>query len=260
MDYWKKEAEKLHCAENLEWNFPEQKQGRLGIFGGHSGGFATEVKIAGVVSEKFKFLGEVKNFFPESLKKNFPVMANLEFLPATESGSLKKSAELLEAVKGVDFSLFLGDFSKNSETAIAASEAISECPGGVVVTRDTVDLVSSEMENLIMNEKLTIVGSLAQVQKVFKAVYYPRMILLSQPLSQVIETLHKFTLSYPLSLMTFHEGFVLVARNGKVYSVALSKTKYSPLTLWSGEVAAKASVYLMFNGTHPVESLLAGLE
>ena len=98
-----------------------------------------------------------------------------------------------------------------------------------------------------MNEKLIIFASMAQLQKLFRAVYYPKVLLLSQSLVQVAEALHKFTLSYPISIITFHSGQILVAKNGNVNVVPLEKSGYSPITIWNGELAAKIVALNLYN-------------
>ncbi len=85
------------------------------------------------------------------------------------------------------------------------------------------------------------------------------MILLSQPLTQIAETLHKFTLSYEVSIITFVGGHILVAKNGLVRAVPLEKTGYSPLTMWSGELAAKIAVMNLFNPGKPIEASVSAL-
>ena len=264
LKYWKKDLDPKKLAGELSWNFPEQKAGEVVIVGGNSQNFATEVKLAEFLALKFPFLSEIRNFFPESLKKNLPSLPNFSFFPATENGSFRKSCELRNALKielkDPACAIFVGDFSKNSETEIAVSELIENSPEvPTVIARDGVDLVANEAEKFLLRENVTVVASMAQLQKIFRAVYYPKMLLLSQPIFPIVETLHKFTLSYPVSILTFHEGKILCARNGNVNSVEIEKTAYSPISLWSGEVAARGAVFQMFNPGRELEALVAGI-
>lgn len=259
-DYWLKNAEKYQKALDLAWNFPEQKTGALGIIGGNSASFMTEVKISEFLTKNYPFLKFVKNVFPDSLKKNFPPLENLIFCESTESGSIKRSPEFRSCLEESDCGLILGDLSKNSETALAVLELLSNSKQTqLVLTRDALDLVSNEATSFIMQENLTLFGSLAQLQKLFRALYYPKMLLLSSPLLPVIETLHKFTLSYPVSILTLHEGNIICASNGKVATISLDKTPYSPISLWSGELAAKLAVFKLYNPNSPYESLIASI-
>ena len=124
-----------------------------------------------------------------------------------------------------------------------------------LITRDSVDLLTeNQPERWLMNENLIIFASVAQLQKLLRAVYYPKMLLMSQSLVQVVEVLHKFTLSYPVSIVTLHNEQILVAGNGVVKAVPLAKSGCSPITLWNGEMAAKIVGMNLFNPSNVVNA------
>ena len=262
LSYWRRDADELRSEAELCWNFPEQKTGAVAIIGGSLGNFANEVRLSEFFSGKLPFFLEVKNYFPDSLKANFPRgLLGLEFFPSTESGSFARSPELNSSLMKVGAAVLFGDFSKNSETAISISELLERSfDTEMVLTRDAVDLVAPEAERWLDRDNVTIIASLAQLQKVFRAVYYPRPILLSQPLLPTVETLHKFTLSYPVGILTFHEGEIIAAVDGKILSMPIERSDYSPISLWSGEVAAKALTFLKFNRKKRAESLIAAVK
>ncbi|MBR3256993.1 hypothetical protein IKG02_01735 [Candidatus Saccharibacteria bacterium] len=258
--FWDKSGKSIKNAQELPWNFPEQKQGVLSIIGGNSGSFSTEIRIAEHLQKSFPFIKSIKNLFPDSLKKQLPSLENLEFFESTESGSFKRSLDFRNSLSGSNFALFLGDFSKNSETALAVADVIKSSPETpILLTRDTIDLIQNEAESFISRENLTIVASMVQLQNLFRALYYPKVLLLSQPLLPVLETLHKFTLSFPVSILTFHEENIVCANSGKIVTIPISETNFSPIGLWSGELASNISVFRMINPNLPLESLLAGV-
>ena len=124
-----------------------------------------------------------------------------------------------------------------------------------LITRDSVDLlVENQPDRWLMNENLIIFASVAQLQKLLRAVYYPKMLLMSQSLVQVVEVLHKFTLSYPVCVVTLHNEQILVAGNGLIKAVPLAKSGYSPLMLWSGEMAAKIAGMNLYNPSRVVDA------
>ena len=242
---WQKQ-EKMLFPET-EWNLPEQKMGKLTIVGGSRGAFSNEVRVAEYASQKLRF-SEVELCFPESIRASLPVgMPNVIFGEATSAGSFLEFPRMK-----TDFVLHLGDFTKNAETKKALDDKIKNEVTPFILTRDAVEAVSAE--NYLENEKATVVASLAQVQKNIKEVYYPKMIMLSAPILPIFEALHKFTLSYKITLVTFHEGLVLVAKNGKIVSTAISKTGYSPLSLWGGQLAVKIAMYQYFNPGKSLEA------
>jgi hypothetical protein len=76
-------------------------------------------------------------------------------------------------------------------------------------------------------------------------------------MSQLIETLHKFTLSYPLTLATFHEGQIIIARDGQVISEELGDTEYTQLSMWDGKLQARAAVLALWNREQAIERVVA---
>ena len=126
-----------------------------------------------------------------------------------------------------------------------------------LITRDSIDLITeNKPEKALMNENVIWFISMAQLQKLLRSVYYPKMLLLSQSLVQVAEVLHKFSLSYPAKIITFHSGQILVAENGLVKAVPLEKANYSPITLWSGELAAKIVGMNLYNPNRFLEATI----
>ena len=185
---------------------------------------------------------------PESLKKNLPSLPNFVFVPATSAGTFGESKVLYDVFNTADANLILGDFSKNSITSKAVASACAAAEKMTLITRDSVDLLSeNHPDRLLMNERIIIFASVVQLSKLLRAIYYPKMLLMSQSLVQVAEVLHKFTLSYPVSIITLHNGQILVAENGLVKAVALEKSGYSPVMIWNGELAAKIVALNMYN-------------
>lgn len=175
---------------------------------------------------------------------NGKLAPQLLFVPATPAGTLAKSSTLTQ--QNADAVLLIGDLSKNAETAEAVSALCRAYAGPLVVARDSLDLLTTNASSLVMRPHTTLVTSLAQLQKLFRALYYPKMLLLTAPLMSVVEALHKFTLSYPVTLLTLHEGQILTVAGGEVISTPLGDTDYSPLGLWNGELATRVAAYQIF--------------
>lgn len=245
--------------EDLTWNIPEQKQGIVNIIGGNSQNFRTEVRTAEFITANYP-VKEVRLVLPNALKNNLPDLPNLVFLPSTDSGSFNESQELSDVFNSADFNLLLGDLSKNSVTGTAVASACRRSEKMALLTRDTVDILSDNgPERTLMNENLIFFTSMAQLQKLLRAVYYPKMLLLTQSLVQVSEVLHKFTLSYPVKLVTLHDGQILLAENGIIRVVSIKESSYSPVTIWSGELAAKMTVLNLFNPNNFIQASITAI-
>ncbi|MBR3324178.1 hypothetical protein IKG24_01400 [Candidatus Saccharibacteria bacterium] len=258
MDYIEKLSENPY--QDLYWNIPEeQKLGTVAVIGGNGMNFRTVVKTSEYLINTFP-LKDVKVVLPDSLKSKMPPLENLVFLKTTEVGSFLNAEEIKASLSAVDFSLLIGDLSKNTVTAKAISDALKDSDKPAILTRDAIDLVIGEgTERLLMKENLIFFGSLTQWQKIFKSVYYPKMLPMSSSLMQVAEAFHKFSLSYPVQAVVLHEGQILVCKNGMVKVVPLEKTGCSPLTLWSGEMAGKIMALNLFNPDKFIEATVAAL-
>ena len=246
--------------KDLFWNIPsEQKKGVASVIGGNGQNFKTPMKTAEFLTGAFP-LKEVKVVLPDVLKPKLPPLDNLVFLKTTDTGSFSEADEIKAAIENVDSSLIIGDLSKNAITAKIFGKAICGSKKPLLLTRDAIDLVADEgMDKILMRENLIIYGSIAQWQKIFKSVLYPKILQPSQSLLQVAESFHKFTLSYPVQVVTFHDGQMLIAKNGKVAVVALIQTEYSPLTIWSGELACKILALNLYNPDKFIEATVAAL-
>ena len=257
MEYFEK-IEDNHY-QDLLWNIPEQKTGIVGVIGGNGGSFRTVVKTAEFLSATYP-VKEARMILPDALKGKLPDLPGLVFASSTETGSFKDGEELKTAINALDCGILIGDLSKNAVTARAIASAVHSSAKPLLITRDAVDLVAENLTpELLLNENLTFLTSVAQLTKILGAVYYPRMLTMSQPLTQVAETLHKFTLSYGVKIITLVNGQILVAKNGLVRAVALEKTGFSPITLWGGELAAKIAAVNLFSPGKPIEATLAAL-
>lgn len=244
MDYFKK-IETL--TTDLTWNIPEQKQGRVNIIGGSLGNFRTEVRIAEYFSTNYP-VEATSLVLPDALKSKLPGLPNFIFLPSTDSGSFAESQEFATTIDAADYSLVLGDLSKNAITGRALSSALQTSEKPIVATRDSVDLITDNSpERILMRENLILFASMAQLQKLFRAVYYPKMLLLSSSLIQVADALHKFTLSYPVRIITLHSGQILIAGDGNIRAIPIEKSGYPPITFWNGELASKITVLNLYN-------------
>lgn len=257
MDYFEKIDKNPY--EDLKWNIPDRKQGTVNVIGGNAQNFRTEVKIAEFLGAEYP-VDVVKVVMPESLKSKLPPLPNFVFLPDTESGTFKESQELVNAFNIADFNLVLGDLSRNKVTGEAVASACKSAERMTLITRDAVDLVAENgVERLLMNENLIFFASVPQLIKLLRAVYYPKMLLQSQSLIQVAEVLHKFTLSYPIKIVTLHNEQVLVSENGVVKAVALNATGYSPITIWGGELAAKIVAVNLYNPNSFIKATVTSL-
>lgn len=255
LDYWIKSDKVLD--KNVFWNVPEQKTGIFQLIGGNSNNFSNEIKQAEYLNSLP--IKEVRLLLPDALRSKVPPVPGINFAPSTESGSFDKSDELKFAINDADITLFSGDFTKNSKTAIALTKTLKETTKPVILARDSIDILADSAEDFIEKGNITIIASMAQLQKLFRALLYPKMIMLSSPLMPIVETLHKFTLSYPVTILTFHQEKIIVASGGKIITTPLAETEYSPIGLFVGNLPSKIAALQLFTPGKPLESTHSAL-
>ena len=256
--YWKKQSSTAPLFPDIEWSKPERKSnaGRLGIIGGNKLGFAGVGEAYGVAINAG--VGQVRVLLPDVLKKTIPkAITDAVFGPTNPSGSLAKDAvtEMNAVGEWAESILLIGDAGRSSETAIAYEQFIQKYQGQLVLTRDAIDLVKNSAELLVERPDTLLVASFAQLQKLFQALYYPKVLTFSMQLVQLVEALHKFTITYPVSISVLHKDHIVIAHNGEVVTVLWE----NPMAIWRGSVASRAAAYWLWNAKKPLEATATSL-
>lgn len=74
-------------------------------------------------------------------------------------------------------------------------------------------------------------------------------------LTNLVDALHKFTMSYPVSIAVLHREQLIVASGGEVVTTPWD----DPMRIWRGNVAARAAVYWLWNPSKPLEAVATSL-
>lgn len=255
--YWSQQTDKP-LFPDIQWNKPEQRAhaGKLGIIGGNKLGFVAVGDAYTVATEAG--VGQIRALLPDVLKKSVPsTISDIVYAETNHSGSLARDArgEMFALGHWADAILLIGDAGKNSETAILYEDFIRHYSGPLTITRDAIDLVMAAPEILVERENTLLVASFAQMQKMFTKVYYPKILTFSMQLQQLVETVHKFTITYPVTVMTFHQNNIIIASAGQVVTAPWDK----PMAIWKGNVATHASAYWLWNPSKPLEAVATSL-
>ena len=258
MKFWHKQEAGQPLFPDIEWNKPERRSqaGKLGIIGGNKLGF---LAVADSYQEAAKLgVGEVKVLLPNVLKKAVPAaMSDILFAPTNPSGSLSNnaSADVTALRTWADVLLLIGDAGKNSQTAIVYETLLKDSHQPIVITRDAIDLVQNSFSEIIDNPHVVMVASFAQIQKLFRAVYYPKILTFHLPLAQFVDILHKFTVTYPLTICVFHSEHLLIAHSGEV----VTQPWTDPTTIWRGTIGTKIASYLVWSPEAPLAAASAAM-
>ena len=256
--YWRTQTTTKPLFPDIEWAKPEQRSqaGRLGIIGGNKLGF---VGVAEAYSRAFATgVGEVRVILPDVLKKSIPPSITDTVFGATNpSGSLSKDAapELQALAAWATGVLCIGDAGRNSETAILDEDFLRTYDGPLTITRDAVDLIKNSSQTLVERPNTLLVISFSQLQKLFQSVYYPKILTFSMQLAQLVDALHKFTITYPVTIAVLHKDHFVVANNGLVTTTEWGNA----MAIWRGSVATVTACYLLWHPAKPLEAVTAGI-
>jgi NAD(P)H-hydrate repair Nnr-like enzyme with NAD(P)H-hydrate dehydratase domain len=256
--YWHKQTTDKPLYADIAWSKPERRSqsGQLGIIGGNRLGFAGVAEAYSVANSTG--VGQVRVLLPDALKKSVPkIITEATFATTNQSGSLSKEAEIDMKAIG-DWAggiLLIGDAGRSSETAIVYEDFIRGYSGPLTVTRDAIDLVKNASSSIAERPDTLLVISFAQLQKLFQIVYYPKVLTFSMQLTNLVEALHKFTITYPCAITVLHKDQLLVAHSGGVASTPWD----NPMAIWRGSVATKAAAYWLWNPAKVLEAVTASL-
>lgn len=256
ISYWLRQEPDKPLFPDIEWSKPQQKAqaGRLLIVGGNANGMAA---VAAAYAESLAAgAGSVRAILPDAFSKTIPPsVTDTIFVPTNISGGIGQDA--LDPIKaGVAWSeatLLIGDSGRNSETAIIFEQVLREFDKPFIITRDAVDLLRNNAELLLTRDQTTLVVSFAQLQKLLQAVYFPKQLLFSMQLAQIVDTLHKITLSYACTIVTYHQEHIIAAEDGRVVTTPFG----NPMSIWRGSVATRAAVYWMQHRSKRLEAIVS---
>jgi NAD(P)H-hydrate repair Nnr-like enzyme with NAD(P)H-hydrate dehydratase domain len=255
--YWHTQDPANPLFPDIEWSKPEQKSlaGSLLIIGGNKLGFAA---VATAYESALKAgIGQCRVVLPDVLKKSIDSSTfDCVFAASNPSGGFSKDAigELKAYMAWADGVLFIGESGRNAETAIAYEQLLG-IDRHIILTRDALDLVRRQASQWLENPQLCAVATFAQLQKIFQEVHYPKMLLFRMQLAQLVEALHKFTITYPAKIVTLHQGQLIVAHDGEVSTTPCEDN----LVIWRGLVATRAGVYVVQHPAKQFEALTSAV-
>lgn len=256
--YWKRQTPEAPLFPDIEWSKPEQKSmaGKLGIIGGNKLGFAGVAESYSVALATGA--GNVRVLLPDVLQKTIPkAITDTVFAPTNISGSLSGDAiaQMNALGEWAQSILMIGDAGRSGETAVVYEQFIQKYAGQLVLTRDAIDLVKNSADLLVDRPNTVLIASFAQLQKLFQSVYYPKVLTFSMQLTNLVEAVHKFTITYPVTIAVLHKDHLVIAHNGAVTSQPWD----NPMLIWRGTVASKAAAYWLWSPSKPLEAITSSI-
>lgn len=229
--------------DDIIWSKPEQiaQSGRLLIIGGNAHAIAAPSEAYSIAMTQG--VGEARVVLPDKTRRllHGPIPVNLELVPSTPSGSFSTKAEqsIKSYISWSDATLFAGDIGRNSETAILFEKLANTMPGKQIYTKDALDYFSSNPNVLVSRDETVIVGSISQLQKMYKNLNTKIAITYDMGIKNLCDALQELTTNSKCAVVTQYGSSILCSYYG---NVTVTKLPLEP-KVWRLKTAAAASVW-----------------
>ena len=218
-DNWLKQTLKEPLFDNLLWSRPENKlhAGKVLVIGGNMHGFSKTVNsYQGLINAG---IGQVTVLLPKSVKKILGhISSDVIYCPDTDTGSFgpESFADMLEYGNLNDGVFLPGELSNNSQTLVVIEKLVAQLNKPLIISEDSVELLLHYDETLINRENMTYVAGVDKLQKLLTKLKSPKPITSGMALVNLVEVLANFTTGKRLSIATIHQGYIVVAHEGRV--------------------------------------------
>jgi hypothetical protein len=251
--FWFKQDPNSPLYSDLIWSRPENKQhaGKLLIVGGSQNSFKEVNEAYSVAIDAG--IGVCNLLLPMSLEKLLKkIMPSAQFGPSTISGSFaRRSLDLLSEMSyWADGVLIAGDIGKNSETAVMFESFLDKYEDQITYVNDAIDLIIVNPTLALSKPNVNLILTFAQLQKLATSSKFAAAFTSSMDLIRMAQTLHRFTTTHKVSIVTYYSGHVFVAADSKV-----STTKMNFGEAWATDLAARSSVWELQNKGKTFEAL-----
>lgn len=257
-EYWQKQTLQEPLFKDIIWSRPQQKSkaGKLLIIGGNLHGISAPGEAYEIAGKQG--MGTCKVVMPDATRRLLgpkPPL-DIEFAGSSPSGSFSAGAydDFKSYISWADATLFAGDFSHSSETAILL-EKLSAIPGLQIYLNDATDYFINTPLTLLNRPNTLIILSLAELQKYSAQAKFTKAFTSDMELLQLVETLHEFTKTYPCHICLEHKMQAVVASGGQVMSTRLSIEPKS----WQLKLATSMAVWWLQNPSKPLQAIASAI-
>jgi hypothetical protein len=244
--------------EDMLWAKPETQQarGKLLIIGGNAQSISAPMEAFGIATKAGA--GSIHVLLPQALRSVAGrILEHGAYAPSTPSGSFSRRAldSFLQEAQWADSVLLAGSLGRNSETAIVIDSFLAKHNGPVIITRDAADYIIASPDVLNRAANTVLVISIAQLQKLGKALKLAQPITFSMDLLQLTSLLRDLSSTHGITFVVLHLEHIIVAHDGQVSATTLNADP----EVWRVKTAAYASVWLMQHPNKPFEALTTAI-
>lgn len=260
-DYWQKQQDKP-LFPDLLWSRPENRAhaGKLLIIGGHA--YNLNAPAAAYTAALAEGAGTIRTILPDKVKAQLKALhrdnLDMEFAPSTPSGSFASQSltDMIDASLWADGVLLAGDLGKNSETAIVLEKLVTKTTPPLVLTKDAADYFTESPTALTGRDRICMVVTIAQLQKLATTLRFATPITFSMDLVTFVQALRDFTKEFNIHVVVKHHDTLFVAVSGNVSTTKHPASEEIP---WRVTTAAACAVWWMQNPGKPFEALTTAI-
>lgn len=237
------------------WNRPISRAtaGRLLIIGGHSNNVATLQSVYQIASACG--IGALTILAPDELRPLLGTIPEIDFGPATQSGSLAKAAlaPASELASHADATLIGPDLSNNSETAIMIEGFISKLTQPLLLADDGLELVAQAPDQLRSRPNTLVILTMQQLFRLAGKLELPVQIKPDAGIPGKVDILADFwkVLRVDLALI----GPEIIIKVGD--QVSVTRLTHQPASLMPTAIGTLAVFYTQNTKAH-YEALTTG--
>jgi hypothetical protein len=227
-NYWLKQTTEAPLYENLLWSRPENKihAGKVLVIGGNKNGFSKTVNsYQGLLNAG---AGSITVLLPKTVKKVLGhISPDVIYCPDTDSGSFgpESYGDMVEYSSGIDGTFMPGELSNNSQTLVVIEKFISGTNKPLIASEDNLDLMLQLNNELLNRTNMIFIAQIDKLQKLLTKLKATQALTSNIALVNLVEVLHNFTSGKRLSIVTIHDGYVIVAKEGIVSSTKIDVLK-----------------------------------
>lgn len=202
--------------EDILWNRPVRKTGRVLLIGGHKDGFIHLQQA--FASFEAAGIAETRLALPDKLSKFVKNLIGVSLVASTPSGSIARDAlaELTYLANEADLVSLGPDLSNNSETTLVMQRLMQETRAAILIPPESAEQLMPEADEWKNNNNILLFLSHKQLYKLAAKFAVDTTIPLSPTAETTAEIAQNDSEVFAPSLVITFEDNVIVAVAGKV--------------------------------------------
>lgn len=238
--------------QDILWNRPIRRTGRILLAGGHRDGFAELQKA--YVGFDVAGAAECHLALPDKLSRLVGNLEGISLLASNPSGSIARdaTAELTHLANESDAICIGPDLSHNSETTLTMQRVITETRAAVIIPPATTEQLLDEALAWKDKENLLLFINQKQLYKLATKLAANVTIPLSASIDNLTEIATAVSKLYKPSLVIQFKDYVIVAAGGEA-----SSTKIELQSADNGALVGLLGLFWLQNATKPLQALAA---